>query len=941
MKIDSMKLLEMTAEGYWLISSRLEIIDVNQSFCNMSGYEREEILGRSVFNFIDDQNIHIFITALAKLKEKTNGRNEISIRKKNGESLYGSFKCASVCDELGNTQGAFVLISDITELKQAEVELQESKQQMADFINFLPDATAVTETWPGKVLVWNRAMEEMTEIQAEDMIGKDFYGIDTYSHPLIRGILCEDIRFRMITKQPYEVVGKKKDGTTFYVEIHPRRVKYDGRIVQFIALRDVTERKLAEEALRRNQEHLEDIIEKRTKELKQAKNVAEAATRAKSEFLANMSHEIRTPMNAIIGYSELALKTNLSAKQYDYINKTETSAKSLLGIINDILDFSKIEAGQMKMESTDFKLDDVMNNIANIVSIEATKKGIVLLNTITHDVPLALIGDPLRLGQVLANLANNAVKFTEAGHILIKAELLDMDEKHCTIQFTVRDTGIGMTREQVGKLFTAFSQADVSVTREYGGTGLGLTISKRLVELLNGDISVESSPGAGSTFSFTAAFARQPKERERRLLIPADLAGHKVLIVDDNQTAREILTEQIKSFGLETSAVESGEEAIRELKVAASEKPYGLVLIDWKTPGKDDIETAKLISEDNELGNAQVIIMVTAFGQEEVMKRAEEVGINTFLIKPVNQSLLFDTIMQSFGRNVSSIDYIRSDQVNHPKIMDGMFGARVLLVEDNIVNQLLAVEILRGAGLVVDVANNGKEAVEAVAGSDYDLVLMDIQMPAMGGYEATRMIRADARYTSLPIVAMTAHAMQGAREECLEAGLDDYVSKPIDPDQLFSVLARCLKLRTRDATETQCTQPSCQDSASYLPESLPGIDIGAGLKRLNGNHELYIKMLLDFPEKYAIPVEDIKNALKNRDVDTALRLSHTIKGVAGNLSFHEVHDSARRLEKAIKQSTPQSTQEIEGLLDKLDDEIKQVELSISRMFLQYQKVQPI
>ncbi len=284
MQIDCMKLLEVTAEGYWLVTPQLEIIDVNQSFCNMSGYESEEILGRSVSDFIENNDINIFKIALSKFMEQTNGRYEITIRKKTGESLNCSFNGAAVGDEWGNTQGVFVLISDITELKQAEVALQESKQQMADFINFLPDATAVTETWPGKVVVWNRAMEEMTEIQAEDMIGKDFYRRDTYSHPLIRGILCEDIRIPMITEQPYEVVGKKKDGTIFYVELHPRRVKYDGRMVQFTALRDITKRKLAEEELRRYQEHLEDIIEKRTKELKQAKEVAEAATRAKRSF---------------------------------------------------------------------------------------------------------------------------------------------------------------------------------------------------------------------------------------------------------------------------------------------------------------------------------------------------------------------------------------------------------------------------------------------------------------------------------------------------------------------------------------------------------------------------------------------------------------------------------------------------------------------------------
>ncbi|MCL6559449.1 MAG: response regulator, partial [Firmicutes bacterium] len=672
-----------------------------------------------------------------------------------------------------------------------------------------------------------------------------------------------------------------------------------------------------------------------------AKEIAEAATRAKSEFLANMSHEIRTPMNAIIGFSGLALKTGLSDKQYDYIKKIETSAKSLLGIINDILDFSKIEAGRLEMESTGFRLDDVMNNIANIVSVEAAKKGIELLSAIADDVPRALIGDPLRLGQVLANLANNAVKFTEAGHILIKAELLEKDEKRCAIKFTVRDTGIGMTGEQMGKLFTAFSQADASVTRKYGGTGLGLTISKRLVELMNGEISVESSPGEGSTFTFTAAFARQPVERERSLLTPADLAGLRVLVVDDSEPAREILTEQIKSFGFEATAVESGEEAIVELKRAVSYRPYGLVLMDWKMPGMDGIEASKMIVKDKKLGHTPLIIMVTAFGREEVIKSAEKAGINSFLMKPVNQSLLFDTIMQSFGRNVSGTAGLRPVPESQTEITQGIEGAKVLLVEDNIMNQQVAVEILKGSGLAVDIANNGKEAVEAVAGSDYDLVLMDVQMPVMGGYEATRLIRADARYAALPIVAMTAHAVQGAREDCLGAGMNDYVSKPIDPDQLFSVLARWIKRPAGDTdmkAKEQWIEPPGRDSESRLPESLPGIDTGSGLKRLNGNHGLYRKLLLDFSEKHASSVENIRSAINNGDIDAALSLSHTLKGVAGNLSIYGVHDSARRLEEAIAEK---SAAEIDLLFDELDNELRLVLLSLRRLKPAGEKEPPV
>lgn len=583
------------------------------------------------------------------------------------------------------------------------------------------------------------------------------------------------------------------------------------------------------------------------------------------------------------------------------------------------------------MEATGFHLDDVMNNIANIVSVEAAKKGIELLCTIADDVPRALVGDPLRLGQVLANLANNAVKFTETGHILIKAELLEKDEKHCSVKFTVWDTGIGMNGEQLKKLFSAFSQADASVTRKYGGTGLGLTISKRLVEMMNGNISVESSPGKGSTFSFTVEFARQPEEIERRLLTPADLVGLKVLVVDDSEPAREVLTEQIKSFGLEATAVESGEEAISELKRVASDNPYDLVLMDWKMPGMDGIETSKIIIKDNKLGHTPLIVMVTAYSREEVIHRAEKAGINAFLMKPVNQSLLFDTIMQSFGHNVSSVTDFRSKPGNNAKIMEGLEGSKVLLVEDNIMNQQVALEILKGSGLSVDIANNGKEAIEAVARSGYDLVLMDVQMPVMGGYEATRLLRADARHANLPIVAMTAHATQGAKEDCLTAGMNDYVSKPIDTDHLFSVLARWIKPHERDMdskSRVQCSQSQGYDTENRLPENLQGIDTGLGLKRLNGNHSLYRKLLLDFSEKYVSSGKEIRNALKNGDIDGALRVAHTLKGVAGNLSIYGVHEYSQKLEEAI---TIKSVMEIDWLLDELDNELQLVARSLKRL----------
>ena len=660
-------------------------------------------------------------------------------------------------------------------------------------------------------------------------------------------------------------------------------------------------------------------------ELVAAKEAAETATLAKSEFLANMSHEIRTPMNAIIGFSSLVLKTPLSEKQRDYITKIENASKSLLGVINDILDFSKIEAGRLEMEVTDFQLEEVLSNIAGMVAVKAAEKDIELLHHIANDVPCSLIGDPLRLGQVLINLTNNAVKFTEGGYILVRAELVEKDKNRCILRFTVKDTGIGISKELTGRLFEAFSQADSSVTRKFGGTGLGLTISKHLVEMMNGTISVESEPGIGSTFSFIAEFALQSEERSKpSLAFSVDLAGIKVLVVDDSEQAREILKEQLQSFGMEVNVVASGEEALQDLEKSITDKPYDLVLMDWKMPGLDGIETAKIIKKDNNIRQTPIIIMVTAFGREEVMREAEKAGIQAFLMKPVNTSLLFDTVLQFFGREVPAGTTLENKQAISQEIRGEIAGAKVLLVEDSILNQQVATEILESSGLIVEVVDNGQEAVEAVSRSDYDLVLMDVHMPLMGGYEATQRIRSNEKYAGLPIVAMTAHAMQGAKEECLKAGMNDYISKPVDPEQLFNILAQWVKSRRRETGEEikiPASKSRDQDVNAELPCDLPGLDLKSGLKRLNGNRRLYRQIIIDFAGSYAGVVQQIRDVIEKGDLYAAERLAHSVKGITGNISANVAYAAARDLELAI---TEKNKAEYDKLLSGLEEALQPV-----------------
>ncbi|MBF0102350.1 MAG: response regulator [Desulfobacterales bacterium] len=667
-------------------------------------------------------------------------------------------------------------------------------------------------------------------------------------------------------------------------------------------------------------------LEHKSKELAQKNEELAMASRFKSEFLANMSHEIRTPMNAILGFSGLALKTSLTPKQYDYMVKIESAGKNLLGLINDILDFSKIEAGRLEMETIDFNLNEVMDSVANIVSVKASEKEIEYINTIENDVPTFLIGDPLRLGQILINLSNNAIKFTSSGHVLVKTELIKKDGQYCLLKFSVSDTGIGMTEEQISKLFKAFSQADMSITRKFGGTGLGLAISKNLVEMMNGEISVTSKYGKGSIFSFTAKFGHKPTEQNKNYVIPADLKGLKVLVVDDNITALELNEENMKALGFFTFAVDSGEKAIEELEKSSSAgNPYDLVLIDYRMPKMDGIETSRRIRQNTHLTKIPLIIMMSSF---EVVKQAEKSGINAFLMKPVSTSLMLNTIMEVFGRETSIYSKQKRIVESNVKNLDKIKNAKILLVEDNNFNQQVATEILMDAGVVVEIANNGQEAINAVNKSTYDLVLMDVQMPIMSGYEATGLIRRNEKFKDLPIIAMTAHAISGAKEECIQAGMNDYVSKPIDPDKLHKALVQWIKPDIRELTEEQkekLKQSNDQNADVEMPENLAGINIEDAMKRLKGNKRLLKELLLGFSKKYASITEEIRSEIQKGDFTTAERLAHTIKGISGNISANDLYVASGELEMAIKERKEEN---YIGLLSNFTEALQQVLTSL-------------
>ncbi len=863
--------LDNATDMIQMVDTQGRFLYVNRAWRKTLGYSEAEVAGLTLLDIIHPESME---HCMRLFGDMTAGRCQAV----NVEALFvakdgrpvpveGSVSCRMEDGKPVSTRGIF---RDITERKRAEQALHESEARYRGLFDNIP--IGLYRTAPdGRILDANPALLDMLGYASLAELQQVSAG-DVYLDPADRA-RQQEILEREGVARAFEQRMRRKDGSVIWVLDNVRAIRdAEGRIVHYEgSLEDITERKRVQE------------------ELRQAKEAAEAASRAKSEFLANISHEIRTPMNGIIGMTELALDTELTPEQREYLTMAHHSAESLLRILNDILDFSKIEAGKLDMESVPFSLRDCLGDTMKALAVRAHNKGLELAMDIPAHVPDALVGDPGRLRQIVANLVGNAIKFTEQGEVVLFVDCPEETDDEATLQFAVADTGIGIPKDRQRAIFEAFTQADSSTTRQYGGTGLGLTISARLVEMMGGKIWVESEVGVGSTFYFTARFGIQKGVSVWPTADLGEIRGMPVLAVDDNETNRRILQGMLASWDLRPIPAANGREALSILRQAAHEgAPFPLVLTDVRMPEMDGFTLIEHIRADAALANTRVIILSSA-GMVGDAARCRKLGVGAYLIKPVKQSELLDAILTVMARQEDKETRAPALVTRHT-LREMRKRVRVLLAEDNPVNQRLATRLLEKHGHIVTVANNGQEALAALGRGEFDIVLMDVEMPVMDGFAATAAIREREKETGrhIPIVAMTAHAMKGDRERCLEAGMDDYVPKPLRVEQLMEVIERL-------------TSGGKEEAAPAEPEPSVGAEppfrLDQALERVGGDEDLLREIAEMFLSESQTLLEQARQAIVQGDAALLRRAGHTLKGLARNFGAEDAAQAALAVER--------------------------------------------
>ena len=884
----SSALIDTIPNPIFLMDTEARYLGCNRAYEDTFNVPRDTIIGKltqELDHFPESLRTMLHNEELTALSERQMRHHEIRMPFPGGQEHHLLYWCTTFNLSDGRLAGLINVMVDITAQKRAEQALHILSQA----VESSPVSMLLLDR-EGNIEYANSTFYKRLKLEKSDVVGASYA---TYLSAGNSDELVEVLKDTLQSGGTWQgdLVSASSRGESIWESAWFTPIMdSEGQITHYMVVKeDITGRKKMEY------------------ELIEAKEAAEAATRAKSEFLARMSHEIRTPMNAIMGMAHLALQTNLDDKQLDYIKKIQISATALLNIINDILDFSKIEAGKMHLESIEFRLEEVLESLGSLISFSAGEKGLELLFNLDPNVPEVLVGDPLRLNPILINLANNAVKFTEQGEIVISTRLERKSDGQALITFVVRDTGIGLSKKQQGYLFQSFSQADGSTTRKFGGTGLGLAICKRLVDLMHGKIWVESQENQGSQFSFTVGFAYRNKTDDRLFSAPVNMRRFATLVVDDNPTARNILKQTLESFSFQVSTAGSGQEALAMLQDAPADKPFQLVILDMSMPGLNGVETAEKIRNTLQGVPVPKIILLTSYSGEEASQGNVSVGFDGILVKPVGRSLLFNTIMGAFGGGRGQI--VSSDGLNPGSMMgntlekarERLSGAHALLVEDNDINQEIAVELIEQAGLRVEVACNGLEAIRLAGTTDYDVILMDIQMPEMDGLEAASIIRKQNTPwgKDVPILAMTAHALVGDKEKSFEAGMNAHIVKPIDPDELYVTLLQWTRppgVRTSPAP----TEESDTAGRPPVEEDLPGLSVSAGVRRVHNNRKLYGKLLRRFRSSNTDFVFLLQRALAGNDTQSAVQMLHTVKGVAANLGAEGLSRAAAALEAFLK-----------------------------------------
>ncbi|MBF0195364.1 MAG: response regulator [Magnetococcales bacterium] len=927
---------------------RGNILYVNDKFVSICGYSREELIGKN-HNLIksDEHPVEMYKDLWKTISKGETWHGELKNKKKNGGHYWVRATILPLMNENGKPHTYISIRTDITDKKdQAEKLISSSKkmqkqQKVSDILREIMEMGMLPITLDEYL---NRVLEIILSDNLETFLlpkGSIFLA-DNNSEEL-NMVAHKNLHVPRLTECSVLPFGKcicgrvAKNKKAIFINCvddqHDIRfddmpphghyclpITNEGKLLGVLNV-EIKEGTKKEKAL---QEFLESVTailslviaqKQIEEELNAARDSAMDASKTKSDFLANMSHEIRTPMNAIIGMSHLALHTDLNRKQKDYINKIYNAANSLLGIINDILDFSKMEAGKLEMENTPFRLSDVLDSVSDLITVKARDKDLELLLDVDPLVPHGLIGDPLRLGQVLTNLGNNAIKFTDVGEIVIRVRIKKADGNKLVLKFSVTDTGIGLTQKQVAKLFQSFSQADASTTRKYGGTGLGLTICKQLTELMGGKIWVESKIGVGSTFFFTSVFSISTEIKSLCSIPTENIRGLNVLVVDDSPTFLEIMRQLATSLSFCVETASSGLEAINFVKNRdSSNNPFKIVFMDWKMPEMNGVDASIKIQSDSSLSKTPKIIMVSAYEAETILRSKDNFKIDGFLTKPVTSSSLLDMSMVTMGYNDHLYENSQSADLEElsyePEIVNNIRGAKILLVEDNEINQQIAKELLEMIPFIVVVANNGHLGIEKIKSEKFDAVLMDIQMPVMDGYAATRKIRLDKQFDSLPIIAMTANAMAGDREKALATGMVDHVAKPINPKKLFEALAKWIKPGERDIPKEFLVREQATELATIPLPQLPGVDMNAGVARLGGNRASYLKLLQKFATNQEHAVNKIQVALQEGDRELAIRLAHTLKGTTASIGAMELSNIAKDLELKLitDQGDPEQSQ---------------------------------